>query len=99
MEQDVVGGDVSSEFDMEVDKDVGTEADLQTASTHLDAMASTSSTNPISNSQEADFNQVPAEILEITMRDDHAGSNVKVTPNCFRYFTMMHFVSVTNLSS
>lgn len=80
-EQDVVGGDASSEFDMEVDKDVGTEPDLQTASTHLDAMASTSSTNPMSKSQEGDFHQVPAEILEITMRDDNADGTVKDIEN------------------
>ncbi|PKU64433.1 Shaggy-related protein kinase theta [Dendrobium catenatum] len=67
VEQDVVGGDVSSEFDMEVDKDEGTEAELQTASTHLDAMASTSSTNPMSKPQEADLHQVPAEDIENKM--------------------------------
>lgn len=81
VEQDVVGGDVSSEFDMEVDKDEGTEPEIQTASTHLDAMASTSSTNPMSKPQEADFHQLPAEMLEITMRDDNADSNVKDIEN------------------
>ncbi|XP_020589974.1 shaggy-related protein kinase epsilon-like [Phalaenopsis equestris] len=76
-EQDVIGGDLSSEFDMEVDKDENTEPELRTASTHLDASASTSSTNPMSKPQEADFHQVPAEMLEITMQDDNAENNVK----------------------
>ncbi|PKA61643.1 Shaggy-related protein kinase theta [Apostasia shenzhenica] len=80
IEQDI-SGDVSLEFDMEVDKVEGLETRPQAASNLLEVGASASDANTTFRSQEVGVNQIPVEMHENKMQDENTDVIVKDTEN------------------